>query len=160
MKIPATIEAIYISPGHNYFGHHGDSAGSHPLIQMDQVECVAGKGLRGDRFFEHKNHYKGQVTFFAVEVYEALCKSLNIHDKMPSVFRRNVLTRGMDLNELIDRDFEIQGVRFAGVCECSPCYWMDEAFGPGAEAALKGRGGLRARILSDGILKAARKVRG
>jgi len=44
-------------------------------------------------------------------------------------------------------------VRFRGHSECSPCYWMDQAFAPGAEAALKGRGGLRAQILTDGFLE-------
>ena len=71
----------------------------------------------------------------------------------PSVYRRNVITRGVDLNTLIGVEFEIQGVRFLGNSECSPCYWMDQAFGPGAEAALKGRGGLRAKILTDGVLR-------
>jgi MOSC domain-containing protein YiiM len=64
-----------------------------------------------------------------------------------------VLTRGVDLNTLIGSEFEVQGVRFEGVRECSPCYWMDQAFAPGAEAWLKGRGGLRARILTAGWLK-------
>lgn len=147
------IEHLYISPGHNYFGHHGHPPDHHPMVEVAEVECVAGKGLRGDRFFEHKENYKGQVTFFSMEIYEELCRALDIQNKAPSAFRRNVLTRGVDLNELINREFEIQGIRFAGVCECSPCYWMDQAFGPGAEAALQGRGGLRARILTDGILK-------
>jgi MOSC domain-containing protein YiiM len=59
----------------------------------------------------------------------------------------------VDLNTLIGVEFEVQGVRFLGSAECSPCYWMDRAFAPGAEAALKGRGGLRAKILSDGVLR-------
>jgi MOSC domain-containing protein YiiM len=64
-----------------------------------------------------------------------------------------VITRGLDLNSLVGREFEIQGVRFLGTAECSPCYWMDRAFAPGAEAALKKRGGLRAKILTDGLLR-------
>jgi MOSC domain-containing protein YiiM len=54
---------------------------------------------------------------------------------------------------LIGKNFECQGLVFQGVCECAPCYWMDEAIAPGAEAALQGRGGLRARILTGGILR-------
>jgi MOSC domain-containing protein YiiM len=76
-----------------------------------------------------------------------------VRDKLPSVFRRNVMTRGMDLNSLIGHEFEVQGVRFFGVEESKPCSWMNHAFCPGAEAALKDRGGLRARILSDGTLR-------
>jgi len=75
---------------------------------------------------------------------------------LPGVTRRNVISVGVDLNSLIGEEFEVQGVRFAGVCECSPCYWMDLAIAPGAEMLLKGRGGLRARILSDGVLRALR----
>jgi MOSC domain-containing protein YiiM len=147
------IEAIYLSPGHNYFGHHGQVPDEHPVISVDQVECVAGQGLVGDRFFGHKENYKGQVTFFAAEMYENLCEKLQVTDRDPSVFRRNILTRGADLNALIGKTFEIQGIRFEGMSECSPCYWMDQAFAPGAEEALKGHGGLRARILTTGTLQ-------
>jgi MOSC domain-containing protein YiiM len=59
----------------------------------------------------------------------------------------------VDLNTLIGREFEIQGVRFYGTDECRPCYWMDRAIAPGAEDFLKGRGGLRAQILSDSTLR-------
>ena len=144
---------LHISPGHNFFGHYGGPAGEHPVIGVEQIECVAGQGLRGDRFFGHKENYKGQITFFAAEVYQDLCARLNIHDKQPKVLRRNVLTRGIDLNELIGREFDLQGIHFEGVVECSPCFWMNEAFGQGAEEYLRGQGGLRARILSSGLLR-------
>lgn len=147
------IRQLYISTAHNFFGHHGQPAGTDPVIEVPEVECVAGRGLRGDRFFDYKKHYNGQITFFAVETYTAICETLRVRNKPFSVFRRNVITSGMDLNELIGREFGIQGVRFRGVEECKPCYWMDEAFGPGACEFLKGRGGLRAKILSDGILR-------
>jgi MOSC domain-containing protein YiiM len=73
--------------------------------------------------------------------------------KSPGVTRRNVITRGVDLNSLIGQRFANQGVEFEGVAECSPCHWMNQAIAPGAESALRGRGGLRARILTDGILR-------
>ena len=144
---------LYISPGHNYFGHHGQPAGEEPVLEMPQVECVAGRGIRGDRFFDFKDNFKGQITFFANETYERLCETLNESGRSPAVFRRNVITQGVDLNTLIGQEFEVQGVRFAGTQEAAPCHWMNEAFGPGAEKALRGFGGLRARILSDGLLK-------
>ena len=71
----------------------------------------------------------------------------------PPLFRRNVLTTGVDLNTLIGQRFTLQGIEFEGVEECRPCYWMDEAIAPGAEDYLKGHGGLRARILNDGVLR-------
>ena len=64
-----------------------------------------------------------------------------------------MITRGVDLNELIGQEFEVQGVRFFGMEECRPCYWMDRAFAPGAQQFLKGRGGLRAKILTYGRLR-------
>jgi hypothetical protein len=57
------------------------------------------------------------------------------------------------LAELIGVEFELQGVQFFGKEECRPCYWMNLAFGSGAEKAMKGRGGLRAEIRSDGFLR-------
>jgi MOSC domain-containing protein YiiM len=149
---PAVLH-LYVSPGHNYFGHHGQAAGTHPILEQCEVRCVAGRGIEGDRFFDFKEDYKGQITLFAWEVYQDLCARFNRWDKPPAVFRRNVITRGLDLNALIGQEFELQGVRFLGVESCKPCYWMDQAFCPGAEAALQGRGGLRAKILTDGVLR-------
>ena len=57
------IRHLFISPGHNYFGHHGQPAGRHPIIEVPEIECVAGRGVRGDRFFDFKEDYKGQITF-------------------------------------------------------------------------------------------------
>ena len=122
------IRHLYLSPGHNYFGHHGQAAGTHPMLEEAEVSCRAGRGLEGDRFLDYKANYKGQITFFAWEEYLRLCQLFGVDDKSPSVFRRNVVTEGTDLNALIGREFELQGVRFAGVAECTPCYWMDEAF--------------------------------
>jgi MOSC domain-containing protein YiiM len=147
------VVALYVSPGHNFFGHFGRAPGTHETIAVREVECVAGRGLRGDRFFDFKPDYKGQITFFAEEIYQALCAALDVHDKPRAVFRRNVITRGADLDALIGEKFSVQGVEFLGVSECSPCLWMNEAFAPGAEDFLKGRGGLRARILTDGVLR-------
>ena len=127
-------------------------------MAVPAIECVSGRGIRDDRFFDYKPDYKGQITFFAAEIYEELGATLlpsSGPHPAPSAFRRNVITRGVDLNTLVGKPFELQGVRFEGMAECSPCYWMNQAFHPGALEALKGRGGLRARILSDGWLRAA-----
>lgn len=146
------VEQLFISPGHNFFGHHGQPAGGHPIVAVDEIECVAGRGIRGDRFFDYKPDYKGQITFFAMEVLEQLRQELHLHEVQPQATRRNVFIRGSDLPALIGKQFEIQGVRFEGVEESRPCDWMNSALGPGAEEWLRGRAGLRCRILSDGIL--------
>ncbi len=147
------VVGLFISPGHNFFGHHEQPAGTHPTISVDEVECVAGQGLCGDRFFGFKENYKGQVTLFSAEVFDAVCGQFGVRDKSPGVTRRNIITRGVDLNSLVGKKFVVQGIEFEGVAECSPCHWMDDAIAPGAEAALHGRGGLRARILTDGVLR-------
>jgi MOSC domain-containing protein YiiM len=152
------VHQLYVSPGHNFFGHHGREPDNFPAIEVQALECVTGRGIRGDRFFDYKVDYKGQITFFALEVFDELCKALAVRDCSIALLRRNVITRGVDLNKLIDREFEIQGVRFQGTGECKPCYWMDRAIAPGAENFLKGRGGLRARILSDGRLHSISRI--
>lgn len=146
------IRHLYISPGHNYFGHHGQPSGGHPTVEVEQIECVAGRGIKGDRFFDFKEHYNGQITFFSQEDFDAMCAGLKLSGKSPEEARRNVVTEGVDLNSFIGEEFEIQGVKFRGVAQCAPCYWMDAAFAPGAEHFLQNRGGLRAQILTDGIL--------
>ena len=157
---PVEICHLYISPGHNFVGHHGQEPDTHPIIEVGVLECVAGRGVRGDRYFDFKDDYKGQITFFSLDVFDELCVALDLHDCSPATARRNVITRGVELNEFIDDEFEIQGVRFYGTQECAPCYWMDRAFAPGAEVFLRGNGGLRARILSDGKLRSTALVPG
>ena len=147
------VEQLFISPGHNFFGHHGQPAGEHPIMAVGEVECVAGRGLRGDRYFDYKEDYKGQITFFAMEVMEALRVELKRPDAQPQATRRNAFVRGVDLPSLIGQEFEVQGVRFVGVEESRPCDWMNSALGPGAKEWLHGRGGLRCRILTDGVLR-------
>lgn len=144
---------LFISPGHNFYGHFGQPPGRHAIVEQEQVECVAGRGLRGDRFFDYKPDYKGQITFFSLEVFDALRRELDIPHAPPQATRRNAFVRGQDLNSLIGKQFEVQGVRFEGTEESKPCDWMDHALGSGARAWLNGRGGLRARILTDGVLR-------
>ncbi len=150
---PVKIRHLYISPGHNFWGRDGQSPGENPILERTEVECVAGRGIRGDRFFDFKRDYQGQITFFSKEVYDTLCAELAVTGKPASTFRRNVITEGVDLNALVGQDFEVQGVRFRGTSECSPCNWMNVAFAPGAEELLQRRGGLRATILTDGKLR-------
>jgi len=147
------VRHLYISHGHNFFGHHGEPPGSFPAIEVAEIECVAGRGIRGDRFFDFKKNYKGQITFFSHEIFNAMCAELKLPGKSPAASRRNVIVEGVDLNSLVGAEFEIQGVRFLGTAECSPCHWMDEAIASGAEKLLRGHGGLRARILTDGMLR-------
>jgi len=147
------IRRLFISPGHNYFGHHEQPAGKNPTVEVAEIECFAGCGIKGDRFFDYKEDYKGQATFFSQEVFDALCAELKLAGASPGASRRNIVVEGADLNALVGKDFEVQGVKFRGMAECSPCHWMDQAFAPGAEQFLQNCGGLRAKILTDGKLR-------
>jgi len=153
MNAAIRIQHLYLSPAHNFFGHHGKPPGTEAMIEVSELRCLAGRGIEGDRFLDYKPDYKGQITFFADEIYQELCARLDVWHKPPSVFRRNVITSGVDLNTLIAQEFEIQGIRFLGTAECSPCHWQDGAFAPGTEEALQNHGGLRAKILTDGVLR-------
>lgn len=149
---PITIHHLYLSPGHNYFGNKGDRPGPHPTHDVDAVAVKAGAGLVGDRFFGRGADFDGHVTFFAWEVYQLLRNAGGLPLETPAAFRRNVILAGVPLNGLIGQTFAIDGVQFRGAKHCAPCRWMDLGVAPGALAALKGRGGLRAQALSDGWL--------
>jgi MOSC domain-containing protein YiiM len=146
------IRQIFISEGHNYFGHHGRAQDDYPLVEVPQIECVAGRGIRGDRFYDYRDDYKGQITFFSFEVFERLAQHFGLTEKSPGAVRRNLVVSGVELNDLIGEEFSIQGVRLRGTAHCKPCYWLDQAIAPGAEKFLEGNGGLRAQILSDGVI--------
>ena len=147
------VQHLYVSPGHNFRGHHGRPPGTHAITEVAALQCVAGRGLVGDRYFDYRPDYKGQITFLDAAVYRAVCGAFG-RAVPPSALRRNVVLDGADLDRLIGQRFSLQGIWFYGVEECRPCYWMDHAIAPGAEDFLQGRGGLRARILTDGCLHA------
>lgn len=149
---PVTIAGLYRSAGHNYVGHFGREPGVHEMECVPWVRVVSGRGIEGDRFMGREAGHKGQVTFYSAETHRAVCEALGV-ERGPWACRRNVLVEGVDLNAWIGRAFSVGGVAFEGVEECRPCAWMEVAVGPGAEALLRGRGGLRARALTDGILR-------
>lgn len=157
----AELVQIWISPGNDFRGHHGMPRGEHGIQSVNDVECVAGMGLKGDRYFGYKPDFKGQVTFFDADAVAAVRQKFNCPDLSAGEFRRNLIVRGVDLSAWIGKRFRFQGIEFEGSEECKPCYWMDEVVAPGAEEFLKSayRGGLRARISSDGILRVASESR-
>ncbi len=151
----AELLAIYISPGHDYWGKHGEGCLQNGITSPREVECVAGMGLRGDRYFGHRPNYKGQATFFSSEVVEEVRDHFKLAQLPASVFRRNLIVCGVNLSQWMGRRFRFQGVEFEGCQECRPCDWMDRVIAPGGNDFLKGnfRGGLRAKILSSGFLR-------
>jgi MOSC domain-containing protein YiiM len=151
--IEIEIVNLYTSAGHDFKGRHGRPREKHVVESHDRVECVAGKGLIGDRYFGFEDGYKGQITFFSAEVVDAARHEFGVPDFSASAFRRNVIVRGVDLPSLVGQEFTLGGVRFEASEECRPCYWMDQVLAPGTEDFLKGRGGLRARICTSGTIE-------
>lgn len=153
----AELLEIWISSGNDFRGRHEKGRLDHGIEGVSEIECVAGMGLRGDRYFGFKENFKGQVTFFDADAVQAVRDQFGKPDLSSSVFRRNLIVRDVDLGDWIGKKFRFQGIEFEGTEECKPCYWMDEAAAPGAEEFLKQnvRGGLRARILTNGVLRTA-----
>ncbi len=148
------ITRIFISSGHAYWTKGDEEPFGHAIQELTEVECMAGMGLRGDRHSVGKATRKGQVTFMSESAIEAIRNEFQLPHLPSSVFRRNIIVRGVELSALLNKRFEIQGVWFEGAQECKPCKWMDEVVAPGAKKFMQQgfRGGLRAKILCDGVL--------
>ena len=146
-KTDIKIHNIFTSPSHNYFTREKFDVGDAPTIEHDSIELLADKGLSGDRF----ELSKYPVTFFSLEVAEEVCSSLDIELDI-KLFRRNIIISGVHLNSLIGKRFRIGDVEFEGMAHCAPCTWMNAVMKKGAYALMRGRGGLRAKVISNGIL--------
>ncbi len=147
---------VLVSPAHAYFGRARDGAADVPTIDAGQADVVAGKGIVGDRFFGKAAHMDAAVTLLAVEALEAMAAELGAGPFDPLLARRNVVLRGAELAPLLGRDFAVESggsvVEFHGGRPAHPCAWMDRMLADGAHAAMRGRGGIRCRALSDGTL--------
>ncbi len=127
-----------------------------PMQLVDRARALAGRGLAGDRYADgagtfspraaHRPGY--DLTLIAAEVVEELTGRDAAHDFART--RRNVLTRGLDVNALVGRDFTIGDVRCRGLRLAEPCAHLERLHGPGLLRPLIHRGGLRVDVLSDG----------
>jgi hypothetical protein len=143
-----TVETLAVAP----------TAGE-PAQLLESVRALAGRGLEGDR------HVTGQGTFpsgmpgSALTLIEAeVCESFDPPLK-PSEHRRNVITRGIDLNALVGHEFTVGEVRCRGMRLCEPCTVAQRYAGRPVLRALVHRGGLRADILRDGTIRVGDRVR-
>ncbi|WP_115788139.1 MOSC domain-containing protein [Arthrobacter silvisoli] len=151
---------LLVSPEHAYFGRAKDGAAEVPATDAAQVELVAGKGIVGDRFFGKAAHMDAAVTLFAVEALESIAAELDAGPLDPLLTRRNVFLRGAELAPLLGHDFALESggeggeqVRLHAGRPAHPCAWMDKMLAPGAHKAMRGRGGIRCRVLSGGVLQ-------
>lgn len=138
------VEGIYLT------GANGE-----PLAGVDRAGAVAGRGLEGDRYFSGKGEFSGGVragralTLIEAEAIEALAAERGIQ-LASGESRRNLVTRGIGLNDLVGRRFRVGEVECYGDRLCDPCNYLEKHTLPGALKGLANRGGLRADILTDG----------
>lgn len=154
MMIDVNVSYIYSSPEHHYFTRDKFDIGSAPTYELESVILKPGKGIKGDRF----ENSKYPVTFISEEVMQEVCSNLELpYD--PRLFRRNIIVSGINLTQLIGKRFSIgkdssqKSVVFEGIEHCSPCTWMNAVMKKGAYRLMQGRGGLRARVIEEGVLK-------
>ena len=123
-----------------------------PVAAMEEVEAIAGCGLAGDHYAS-KTNGKRQVTLIQAEHLEAVAKLLGKSAVRADGLRRNLLVSGVNIYALRDRKFRIGTVLLEGSGPCEPCSRMEEVLGAGGYNAMRGHGGITARILEGGILK-------
>ena len=141
------VEAIAIAP-----------SAEAPMVHVDRATARAGRGLQGDRYFDGRGtfsnaHGRGNdLTLIEAEVLDAL--ELPVGRLAPEEARRNIVTRGIDLNALVGKPFRIGALQCLAQRLCEPCAHLErltaEAGKPGTLRALIHKGGLRADVVSDG----------
>ncbi|WP_345301402.1 MOSC domain-containing protein [Lysobacter hankyongensis] len=122
-----------------------------PMRAVELAEAIAGKGLRGDRYGSGSG--KRGITLIQAEHLPAIAALAGLDALEPSTLRRNVVIAGLPLIALKGRRFRIGDAICEGTSPCDPCSRMEAALGPGGYNAMRGHGGLCARILEGGTLR-------
>ena len=132
---------------------------SAPMKKVQQLNTLTGRGIEGDRYFLGTGTYSKkpepgrQVTLIKSEVLESLQAKFEITVK-PEESRRNVLTRGIEINDLIGTEFFVGTVRLRAHRLTQPCRYLENLLAqPGLYEKLWDDGGISCEILSDGIIK-------
>ena len=136
------VEGIYLAAGHE-----------EPTGPVERVKVVAGRGPEGDRYYRNGDPNEEGVgrdlTLIEAEAIEALASEAGI-ELGPGEARRNVVTRGIGLNDLVGKPFRVGAVRCVGIELCEPCRHLERLTKPGVLRGLVGRGGLRADVVAGG----------
>lgn len=122
-----------------------------PMQAVENAELEAGRGLVGDRYSRPDG--KRQVTLIAAESLAAIASYLRVERIEPCYIRRNIVVRGLNLLALKETSFRLGGALLETTGDCHPCSRMEEIFGPGGYNAVRGHGGITARVLGGGIVR-------
>jgi MOSC domain-containing protein YiiM len=134
-----------------------------PMQSVNEARAVPGRGLEGDRYYEHKGTFSKpqpdrELTLIEAEAVEAMKRELNV-DFGLSDSRRNVVTRGVPLNHLVGQEFWIGEVKARGLRLCEPCSHLQKLSHEKVLPGLVHRGGLRAQILSEGTIRVGESIK-
>lgn len=142
---------------------HIAAKGEEAPRSIRRVRAVPGRGLEGDRYFLATGTYSDrpgpgrEVTLIEREAIEALQRENDVKIA-PGDARRNVVTEGMPLNHLVDREFLVGNVRLRGIRLCEPCAHLEGLTRRGVLAGLIHRGGLRAQVLTEGEIRVGSRI--
>lgn len=137
---------------------HTAPAAGVPMRSIESVRAVAGQGLEGDRYFAKAGTYSNtpgavrDVTLIEGEAMAAVNQKLGTAFE-PGEMRRNIVTRGVALNHLVNQEFRVGEVRLQGTDLCQPCTYLEGLTRVGVKAAMQHRCGLRAQILEGGTIR-------
>lgn len=131
---------------------------SEPTVSLSEARAIAARGLEGDRYFLKSGTYSNkpgpdrEITLIEIEAIEALHRDHSIKLE-PGDARRNIVTRGVPLNHLVGKEFKLGDVILRGIRLCEPCSHLEGLTEKGVLPGLTHRGGLRAQIITDGIIR-------
>ncbi len=147
MTFSGTVGSIHLAP-----------VASEPTTSVDEARAVPGKGLEGDRYFQGAGTYSDrhgpdrEITLIEIETIEALERDYKLK-LSPGDARRNIVTRGVPLNHLVGHDFSIGEVTLRGLRLNEPCNHLASLTDEKVKPGLVHRGGLRAQILTEGVIR-------
>lgn len=147
-----TVEAIWLA-----------EEGSEPMAAVESVDAVAGRGLRGDRYFRGTGYYSGfddcEVTFIEAEAVETIREEEGI-DLGDGRHRRNIVVSGVDVHELLEARFSVGDAVFEGTRPRPPCAHVEDVAGEdGVARSLKhDRGGICAHVVENGEIAVGDEV--
>ena len=148
-----TVDSIHIAP-----------AASEPTVSVEQAHAVPGKGLEGDRYFKREGTYSDrhgpdrEVTLIEIETIQALERDYK-YELSPGDARRNIVTRNVPLNHLVGREFQVGEVTLRGIRLNEPCNHLAGLTDDKVKQGLVHRGGLRAQILTEGVIQPGDEIR-
>jgi MOSC domain-containing protein YiiM len=134
-----------------------------PAQALDRVRVLAGRGLEGDRYAAMTGTFSDRpgrrdVTLIESEALEAYERESG-NKLSPAEARRNLLTQGLRLNDMVGREFQVGAVRLRGLRLSEPCTHLMRLTHPGTLRGLVHRGGLVAEVLNDGELRVGDEIK-